>query len=265
MYLDYWGLLEFPFENISRSSFFYRSPQHEEAMTRLLYATQHRKGAAMLTGEVGSGKTTVSRAFMGQLAKHAYEVLTIINPVLTSTELIKAIFMKMGLEPNSDSKSLLWETIHQRLGQKAQQGLRTVLVVDEAHVIEDRSTFEHLRMLLNMQLEERFLITMILMGQPLLREKVAATKPLEEWIPVKYHMSPLNFEHVVRYVLFRMRKAGATRGIFTKDSFRLIYEYSQGIPLRINNLCDRSLLIGLLRKAKVVHPKIVSEALEDLQ
>ncbi len=265
MYLEYWNLQKFPFENVPNPAFLYHSPQHEEALIRLLFATQNQKGAALLTGEVGSGKTTVSRALMNELSKDEYEVLAITNPALNSVELIKAIVLKLGLEANSNSKSTLLDSLNKRLVYNSDQGMSTVVIIDEAHVIESRATFEELRMLLNMQLEDRFLITMIMMGQPPLIKKISALKPLEERITIKYHLDPLNFENTVRYIVFRLKKAGASRGIFTKRSLRVIYQYSKGIPLRINNVCDRALLVGLMRKAKLIDSRVVLDAVEDLK
>ncbi|MDY6989109.1 MAG: AAA family ATPase [Thermodesulfobacteriota bacterium] len=265
MYLTYWKLREFPFENVPNSRLFFYSGQHEEALARLLYATQHQKGAAMLTGEVGSGKTTVGRAFMDQLPDSEYYVVSIINPALNPTELIGTILLEMGSEVGSDSRGVLLRELYQRLLLNAEQGLKTVLLVDEAHVVESNATFEQLRMLLNMQAHNRYLLTLILMGQPLLRKKLAAVRPLEERISIKYHMDPFSLRDTVRYILFRLKRAGAANPLFTKQSVDLIYDYSRGIPLRINNICDRSLLIGFMKKAKIIDSKIASDAIEEFQ
>jgi len=265
MYLTYWELKEFPFENVPNPRLFFYSGQHEEALARLLYATQHQKGAALLTGEVGSGKTTVGRAFMDQLHESEYHVVSIVNPALNPTELIGAILLEMGSEVASDSRGVLLRELYQRLLQNAEQRLKTVLLVDEAHVVESNATFEQLRMLLNMQARNRFLLTFILMGQPLLRKKLAAVRPLEERISIRYHMDPFTLRDTVRYILFRLKKAGASRPLFTKQSVDLIYDYSHGIPLRINNICDRSLLIGFMKKAKIIDSKIALDAIEEFQ
>jgi type II secretory pathway predicted ATPase ExeA len=265
MYLTYWKLKEFPFENVPDPHLFFYSGQHEEALARLLYATEHRKGAAMITGEVGSGKTTVGRAFTDRLQQSEYHILSIINPALNPTELINAILLEMGSEVNSDSRSILLKALYHRLLQNAEQGLKTVLLVDEAHVIDSNATFEQLRMLLNMQAKNRFLLTLVLMGQPLLRKKLAAVRPLEERISVKYHMDPFTLQDTIRYILFRLKKAGATEPMFTRQSAEVVYDYSHGLPLRINNVCDRSLLIGLMKKAKVIDSRIVQDAIEEFQ
>lgn len=265
MYLEYWGFTKAPFGNVPDSSLFFESPQHEEALFRLLFAVKYRKGVAMLTGEVGSGKTTVSRAFINRVSADNFDVQTITNPALDPLDLIRSILMNLGEDADSDSKSILLTRLLNRLGRNAEKGLNTVLIIDEAHVISNRSTFEELRMLLNMQLENQLLITLILIGQPPLLDKIAALQPLNERIGIKYHLEPLNFMHTIRYLLFRLKSAGAVRGIFTRDSVKALFEYSNGIPLRINNICDRSLLVGFMRKAKVVGSSVIEEAIEDMK
>lgn len=265
MYLDYWELQRTPFGNVPDSRIFFESPQHEEALFRLLYAVQQKKGVAMLTGEVGAGKTTVSRAFISRVSNDNYDVHTITNPALSAMDLIRAILLKLGEDADSDSKSVLLARLQDRLMQNAVQDLNTVLIIDEAHIIDDRSTFEELRMLLNIQSENQLLITLILLGQPPLLNKIAALQPLNERIGIKYHLEPLSANNTMRYLAFRLRSAGAKRGIFTKDSIGLIYENSSGIPLKINNICDRSLLIGMIASARVIHSGIIKEAVEDLR
>lgn len=265
MYLSYWELERPPFGNVPDSGLFFESPQHEEALFRLMYAVQQQKGVAMLTGEVGAGKTTVSRAFINRVRNENYDVQTITNPALDAIDLVRAILLKLGEDAESDSKSILLSRLQSRLDQNSDQGLSTVLIIDEAHVIEKKATFEELRMLLNLQSENQLLITMVLLGQPPLLNKIAALPPLNERIGIKYHLEPLSLSDTLRYMAFRLRSGGARRGIFTKDSIKLIYQYSNGVPLRINNICDRCLLIGLMRKARVVSFKIVAEAIEDLK
>jgi general secretion pathway protein A len=264
MYLKHWGLGFSPFENVPNRNLFFRSSQHEEALSRMFYAVENRKGAAMLTGDVGSGKTTVSRRLMNHLEGENYEVHTIVNPVLSPIELIEAIVLKIGGSVENDSKVVLWNKLQSRLAQNADQGLNTVLIVDEAHLIKDRACLEELRMLLNMQSEQSFLITLILLGQPPLRQHISELRPLDERISIRYHLEPLNLQDTVRYILYRIKSAGAKRGIFTKEAIFPLYEYARGLPLRINNICDRSLLIGLMKRVKRIDTNIVNEAIDDL-
>ena len=265
MYLDYWGLKEPPFSNVPDRNCFYQSNQHEEALVRLLYAVEHRKGAAMLTGEVGSGKTTISRVLMTRLSKEFYDVKSVVNPALNSVDLIRAILLELGEKATEDSKIILLDRLTNRLSQNAEKNLRTVLVIDEAHLIKDRSSFEELRMLLNLQLDQQFLITLIILGQPPLIKKIDEHKPLKERISIKYDLSPLDVQDTIRYILFRLKKAGAMRGIFSKEGVLTVYKYAEGIPLRINNVCERSLLIGMMMKAQVIDKKTVRYAIEDLK
>jgi len=264
MYLDYWGLNAAPFENVPSSHIFFPSPQHEEALARLLFAVKHRKGVAMLTGDVGCGKTTVSRAFREDIAGGGFDIRTITNPALTPVEFIRAILINLGESADSDSKPVLLSMLQNRLVRNEESGISTVLVIDEAHVISNPATFEELRMLLNIQSEDKFLVSIVLMGQPLLRDKIDATPPLKERVSVKYHLEPLNLRHTICYLLFRLKKSGAGRGIFSKQSIATIYEYSQGNPLRVNNVCDRSLLLGMMRNVKLIGSKVVEEAITDL-
>jgi general secretion pathway protein A len=265
MYLEYWELKEPPFSNVPDRRCFYQSNQHEEALVRLLYAVEYRKGAAMLTGEVGSGKTTISRVLMSRLSKDRFEIKTIVNPALNSIDLIRAILLEMGERAEEDSKTILLDRLTNKLSENAAKNLSTILVIDEAHLIKDRSSFEELRMLLNLQSEQQFLITLIILGQPPLKEKIARLKPLKERISIKYDLSSLDIQDTVRYILFRLKIAGATRGIFSKEAVKSIYKYAGGIPLRINNISERSLLIGMMMKARVIDKKIVNFAIEDLK
>ena len=266
MYLEHWGLQKAPFANVPSRDVFYRSPQHEEALRRLLYAIEYHKGVAMLTGEVGCGKTTVIKALLNHLNKDLFQLKTISNPALQPMDLIKAILLKLG--DNSDngngSKTVLLDRLQKLLYQNAQNGISTVLAIDEAHVIANRSTLDELRMLLNMQFEDDFLITLILLGQPPLLKNITELQPLKERISIKFNLDPLDINDTLRYVVFRLKCAGATRGIFSRESIDFIYDYSGGIPLRINNVCDRCLLIGLMSKANIVDSKIVEDAIEDI-
>jgi general secretion pathway protein A len=265
MYLDYWNFKEEPFRNVPDRNLFFKSNPHDEALVRLLYAVEHRKGAAMLTGEVGSGKTTVSRVLINHLSKDRFEVTTIVNPDFNSVDFIRAILLGMEERADEDSKIILLERLKKRLLKNFQQNLITVLIVDEAHLIKDPSSFEELRMLLNLQSGNQFLVTLIMIGQPPLLEKISNLKPLNERIAIKYDLSPLNLQETERYILFRLRKAGAARGIFSKEAVKSIYDYAQGLPLRINNTSERSLLIGMMMKARVIGKKIANFAIEDLK
>jgi type II secretory pathway predicted ATPase ExeA len=265
MYLEHWGLQKTPFGNVPSRDVFYRSPQHEEALRRLLYAIEHRKGVAMLTGEVGCGKTTVTKTLSNHLSRDQFQFEILSNPALQPTDLIKAILLKLG-DNNSDngSKTVLLDRLQKLLIQNGEQGICTVLAIDEAHVISNQATLDELRMLLNIQSEDEFLITLVLLGQPPLLKNISELQPLKERVSIKFNLEPLDVENTLRYVVFRLKSAGASRGIFTREAIEKLYEYSGGIPLRVNNVCDRCLLVGLMKKAKLVDSQVVEDAIEDL-
>jgi len=264
MYLEHWELQKTPFGNVPARSAFYRSPQHEEALRRLLYVIEYRKGVAMLTGEVGCGKTTVIRALNDFLDKDKYQFPTISNPALEPTDLIKAILLKLGGHANNGSKTDLLDRLHRHLFQNAEFGINTVLAIDEAHVVGNRASLDELRMLLNIQSDDEFLITLILLGQPPLLKNISELQPLKERISIKFNLEPLDLQHSLAYIAHRLKWAGATRGIFTQEAVRAIHKFTGGLPLRINNLCDRCLLIGLMSQVNVVDTIIVYDAIEDL-
>ena len=139
----------------------------------------------------------------------------------------------------------------------------SVIVIDEAQLITDRQSFEELRLLLNFQLNNRFLLTLILLGQPELNDTLKSIPQFEQRIALKYHLSSLVYEEMVKYIEFRLKKAGLSRTVFTSDALELIFEYSEGIPRKINNLCDMGLLVGWSLKSEYVSEQIIKNILEE--
>ena len=215
MYLEYWKLNHPPFANVPSRNAFFCSPQHEEALRRLLYVIEHRKGVAMLTAEVGCGKTTVTKALVDYLNKEQVQFAMISNPALPPEELLKAILLRLGGKAENGSKTLMLDQLQKILVANESAGRTTVLAIDEAHVIANRETLDEIRMLLNFQTDNEFLLTLILLGQPPLLRNISELKPLKERISVKYNLQPLDYQNTLRYLLFRLKNAGATRGIFT--------------------------------------------------
>ena len=265
MYKSYWGLSAAPFENVPTQALFYESPQHGEALVRLIYAVEHKKGLAVLTGEVGCGKTTISRVLYDYLRTDGFEVITIVNPALGPVDFYRTLLLKLGEPAEEDSKTILLNRFSQRLLQNFEREISTILIVDEAHLIKERAILEELRMMLNLQHADQFLVTLVLLGQTPLNASIAALKPLKERIAIRYELRPLTFEDTDRYILYRLNRCGAQRGIFTKAALTKIYKYSGGIPLKINSLCDLSLLIGMMRKARSVGIDAVQAAIDDLK
>jgi len=260
---EYWGLKEPPFENVPDPRFFYAAPQHEEALTRLIYAASRRKGAAMLTGDVGCGKTLLSRVFIQGLSSDRYEVALIVNPVMNPLDLIREVIYQFGIKNKYSSKTQLLRLLNTELAKNLQRQKDSVIIVDEAQAIRDLNTFEELRLLLNFQLNDRFLCTLILFGQPELLNVVRKIPQLEQRIAIKYHIRPFNLEETLSYINIRLRKAGTERMLLSEKAMQIIHQYSQGVPRKINNLCDLALLVGFSSKVKVVDESLILRIIDD--
>ena len=258
-----------PFENTPDPRFLYYSPQHEEGLSRLLYVVEQRKGAGMLTGVFGCGKTVLARALFNTLNKNVYQVAFINNPHLKSVELLRAIARQLGAENLPEkitemSTDHFVEVINNILLNNAKDGKETLVIVDEAHVIDDLEVFEELRLLLNFQVENRFLLTLLLMGQPELKDRVHKNKQLVQRIAMGYHLEPLGKEEISRYIAHRLEVAGSDKDIFTEDAIELIFVNSGGIPRRINQICDMSLVTGFSKKADKINGELVNESVDGL-
>lgn len=266
MYLEYWRLGKYPFENVPDPEFMFYSKEHEEALARLLYAAKRKKGAALLTGEVGIGKTILSRVFLQQISNTDFDIALMTNPTLEPIDFLKEVLNQFGLHSDSNSKADILDVLNQRLLENMDQDKTTLLIIDEAQLIF-RDTFEEIRLLLNFQLNDRFLLTLILIGQPELRDIILGIKQLNQRIAIKYHLNPLSYEDSVTYIGFRLEKAGLAKKkkkIFDQQAVDEIYNYSQGIPRKINNVCDMSLLVGFTAKAKVIDSAIIKKVVEEL-
>lgn len=266
MYLDYWGLNEKPFSNTSDPRFLCLSEQHNEALTRLKYCVMSRNACAMLTGVFGTGKTLLAQALLESLPSDQYVKAFIFNPQLSATELLYEIIYQLGIRDQAPtSKTEALHRLSDILNDSYSEGRHTVIIVDEAHLIEDRLIFEELRLLLNFQRKEGFLLTLILLGQPELREKIAHQKPFDQRISIRFHLKGLREEETHQYILHRLRVAGAVRQIFDQEAIHAVHESTGGIPRRINQVCDLALLSGYGMKAMVINGAVIREVVMDPQ
>jgi general secretion pathway protein A len=266
MYEEYWKLQEKPFENTPDPHFLYYSQRHEEALSRMLYAIRERKGAAVLTGEYGSGKTLLSRVLLEELSSEQYHSALIFNPRLPPLELIKEIIYQLGSDvSSSSSKTELLHSLNEILYKNRDDNKNTVIVIDEAQAIEGNGGFEELRLLLNFQLNDNFLLSLILLGQPDLKEKIEELPQLRQRLAVRYHLKALTETETEEYIKHRLGVAGAKEQIFSEDAFKEIYYFSAGIPRRINNICDMALLVGCGEEQDRIGKKVIKEVAEDLE
>ena len=266
MYEAYWGLGEKPFENVPDPRFLYRSAEHEEALARLRYAVTARKGGALLTGDYGSGKTLLSRVLRRELQQDPrYQLVLIVYPKLTGLQFLKELLYQLtGAEPRGDRTRLL-HRLDRLLRENARRHLETVLLIDEAQTIAGRVLLEEVRLLLNFQREDRFLLTVLFLGQPELRGKVEAIPQLKQRLAIRYHLGNLSAEETARYVRHRLAVAGAQREVFSPQALRRVARYSGGRPRSINNVCDLALMVGAGRRAPLVGADLVGEVIGDLE
>lgn len=265
MYETYWGLKEKPFENTPDPRFLYYSQQHKEALARMLYVVREHKGAGLISGEYGSGKTLLSRVLWQELQQeHLYQSVFILNPRLSGLEFIQEIVHQLGGEP-LPNKIDLFHTLHKLLYTNHSIGKHSVIMIDEAQAIENREIFEELRLLLNFQLDSAFLLTIILLGQPELNYLVTNLPQLSQRMAVRFHLKALNEQECKEYILHRLSVAGAQRPIFEEDAFKEIYLCSGGTPRRINNICDLALLVGFGNGVRNIDKATVTKINDDLQ
>jgi general secretion pathway protein A len=247
MYLAFFGLNEKPFSITPDPRYLFLSERHAEAMAHLLYGINEAGGFVQLTGEVGTGKTTIVRSLLAQAPKNA-EIALILNPRMTAPEFLLTICEEVGIGvPDSATQSLkdLVDILSQYLLRAHAGGRRVVLVVDEAQNLAPE-ILEQVRLLTNLETNTQKLLQIILIGQPELRELLARNelRQLAQRITGRYHLSPLSGEETTAYIRHRMRVAGATADVFNRFALEEIFRLSGGVPRVINVICDRALLGG---------------------
>ncbi len=265
MYEAYWKLKEKPFKNTADPRFLCSFPQHSDALMKLTYAVRENMGAAMLTGVFGCGKTFVARTLLSSLSKNRYSFAYLDYPPVSGTEFLRAIVrtLKYSELPSKKTELLedaLLESLQALLLDDVREGKESVIIIDEAHSIEDEKVFEKVRLLLNFQTESRFLLTLILVGQPELAGKVANLRQLDQRIAIKCHLEPLTGEETKEYVNRRLEVAGRSEPLFSDDALNLIHQATGGIPRRINHICDACLMTGFARKKDLIDEETFRES-----
>lgn len=258
IYLQYWGLRGRPFENVPDPESFYLSESHSSALNLLEYAIREHKTAALLTGEYGTGKTTVIRVLLGQLDLQNYCTALINYPLVEGKALFRSVLQQMNAEPRENAdKGELYGQLGNCFLENAGRGLHNLVVLDEAQSLPLDSLYEEMRLLLNYQLNDRNLVTLLLVGQDNLWNRVSQMPQLADRFAVKCLLQELDLEQTTTYINHRIEHFGGTPDVFSEDALKLIHESSKGIPRRINNLCDLALLMGFQRELKVIGPDII--------
>jgi len=262
MFEEFFGFTTKPFGKTPDPSFLYESPQHSEALARLEYAVDEKE-LAVLVGEIGSGKTTLSRALIDRIGD-ARPVILLINPRLTPTQLLRSVAIGLGVEP-ARLRSDLLEQIHTKLFELYEGRREPVLIIDEAQLIPGKATFDEIRLLTNFQLDDQNLLSVLLIAQPELDWRLdrPAYAPLRQRIGMRYHLGPLPLEETIAYIEHRIRVAGGNRNPFSREAMEEIHALSGGIPRLINTLATTALLDAFGDDAEVIEPpRVVSAARE---
>jgi general secretion pathway protein A len=266
MYEQFYGFREPPFNLTPDPRFLFFSDRHREAFNHILFGLQERKGFIQLTGEIGAGKTTVCRAILKQLGD-TYRTALILNPSLTSAQLLRTILTELGLDGRRGDRASALETLNEFLLAQAGAGNDVVLLIDEAQDLDDE-LLEQVRLLSNLETERRKLLQIVLVGQPELRDKLNGQnlRQLRQRITVRYHLSPLSRAETERYIDHRLRVAGGVgRPIFTPWAIRTIHRYSRGVPRLINAVCDKALLYGFVNTTDELTGRSVRQAIAELE
>jgi len=266
VYLEFYGLTLPPFDITPNPRFLFLTEKHREALNHLLYGIRERKGYVQLTGEVGAGKTTVCRAMLRQLDNHFYTAL-IVNPVLSANELMRAIATEFALDVKDLDRHGTVAAINAFLIAQVQQCGDAVLIIDEAQNLTEE-LLEQVRLLSNLEMENRKLLQIVLLGQPELRDRLNSPRlrQLRQRITVRYHLGPLTRPELAEYIQHRLNLAGAKgRPTFTKPALWRVYNYSRGIPRLVNAICDKSLLAGFVEHSDVINYRMVGRAIRELE
>lgn len=241
MYLEHFGFEEKPFGKTPDPSFLFESQQHREALARLEYAVEEKE-LALLVGDIGSGKTTLSRALIDRISE-SRPVILIINPRLTPSQLLRTIATSLGVAASRFRNETL-DAIHTKLFELYEARREPVLIIDEAQLIPKKETFDEIRLLTNFQLDDQNLLSVVLIGQPELETRIdrPGLQALRQRIGMRYFLRPLSLDETESYIEHRVSRAGAAKNPFTRDAVRLIWERSAGVPRVINTVATTALL-----------------------
>lgn len=266
MYLKYYGLSEFPFNVTPDPRFLYFAPHHKEAYDHLMYGIKARKGFIELTGEVGSGKTTLCRAVLANLGDDV-ETALILNPSLTETQLLRAMLNDFGLDATGRDRLAYIETLNAFLLEKSREGTNVALVIDEAQDLSPQ-VMEQVRLLSNLETDQDKLIQIVMCGQPELKKRLARPdlRQLRQRITVRYHIPPLTQQDTIMYIRHRLWVAGSDGSVvFDQGAIREVYRYSKGGPRLINAVCDNALLAGYVAQTKNIDARCAKKAIRQLE
>ncbi|UCH80916.1 MAG: AAA family ATPase [Nitrospiraceae bacterium] len=265
-FLEFYKLSEHPFSSSIDNRFYFNSSQHAEALLRLKYAVDTMKGLAVVVGGVGTGKSTLARRMLDELDDTVYEaaLLIVLHTSVTTDWLMKKIAMQLGVKNIGSSKLEVLGQVARKLHAIHDSGLKTVILVDEVQMLKSREIMEEFRGLLNMEVSEGKLITLVLFGLPELEDVLSLDLPLKQRISVKYKLKGFEQKITEEYIKHRIKVAACPQGIFASEAVQAVHYYSRGVPRLINTICDNAIFEGFLVKANPIGRDIIESVAQSL-
>jgi len=265
-YESFYSLREHPFSFAADDKFYYDSPQHSKALLKLSHAVETEKGLALLVGDIGTGKTTLSRRLLDQLISQEIEatLLVIIHSEITSLWFLKKIALMLEAGSDSEDKIEIITSVYHRLLEFAQKHKKVVILIDEANMLRSKEIMEEIRGLLNLESERGKLLNFILFGLPDTEDYLKLDPPLYQRIAIRCVLPTLDEKATYNYIVHRLRVAGCSRALFDRDAMNAIFLHSKGNPRTINAICDNALLEGYLLKRVTIDVKIIDDVAQDL-
>lgn len=260
MYLEFFGLKGFPFENDFNNQFFFQSKTHKEAYSRIEYVIENRKLCGVITGAYGCGKTYILKLLMKNLSKKGYVFSEVINPIVDDLGILKLIAYNFLNYKLPQTKADIMIALEKFLKDTSKDAKHCVVLIDEAQNINDEKVFEELRMLLNYTFNDKPLVSLILCGQTELREKITSNKQFIQRVYISYDIKPFDAKETENYISHRLSVVGGTIDIFEDSALEYIYSKTGGIPRRINSICDIALLTAFSKNVKNINTEILEEA-----
>jgi general secretion pathway protein A len=265
MYCDFYGFKKMPFSATSSSDYFFESASHREAYAAIEFGISQRKGIILITGEVGTGKTTLCKKLLGRLEKNV-KVSLVLNPYFSDMQLLQAIVEDFGISTKKKNRLEIIKALNVFLIEQHAKGGNAVLIIDEAQHLTARQ-LEQVRLLSNLETSDEKLLQLVLVGQPELIENLSQyrLRQIRQRIFVKHKLLPMQEDEVREYIHIRLQDVGKEGSLINDDCYRIIYEFSGGVPRLINMLCDRALLMGYVREKSRLDETILRDSIKEIE
>jgi type II secretory pathway predicted ATPase ExeA len=266
-HLAYYGLTQEPFSIVPLTNFYYHNDQHDQAFMRLHRSVEGMRGLAVLVGDVGTGKTLLARRLLESLSEEEYEaaLLVVLHAEVTGEWLVRRIAVQMGVEDTSGGKVEVLGKLYARLNAIAEEGRKAAILIDEAHMLRSPETLEDIRGLLNLELSDSKLLSIVMFGMPELDRCLLGEPALKQRMAMRFQLKNLPKDVLVDYVRFRLFHAGSDKSVFSSAALEGIYNLSGGNPRLVNVICDNALFEGFVRRADLpLGAEIIESVASDL-